>query len=110
VNVKESFYGPSSSRAGRTGCPIAPPSPTCYTIKVKAAAITDLEIGYQVLEPVKLTLGANNLFNTYPSRISGLLRDDYFRNNSSTFVSQYPVFSPFGINGGYYYGKLTLTF
>jgi len=25
-------------------------------------------------------------------------------------VTQYPNFSPFGINGGYYYGKVAYTF
>jgi iron complex outermembrane receptor protein len=30
--------------------------------------------------------------------------------NSNGAVGQYPTFSPFGINGGYYYGKVTLSF
>jgi iron complex outermembrane receptor protein len=30
--------------------------------------------------------------------------------NSSGYVTKYPTFSPFGINGGYYYGKVTYSF
>jgi iron complex outermembrane receptor protein len=59
---------------------------------------------------VKLTIGANNLLNYYPNRVNGLLREHYLKNNSNGYVTQYPSFSPFGINGGYYYGKITYTF
>ena len=38
------------------------------------------------------------------------LRDEYFQTNNSAYVTQYPTFSPFGINGGYYYSKLTFNF
>lgn len=111
VSLKESFYGPASAYSSRTGCPLVTPVvPTCYRTKIKAAAITDLEVSYKVLESVKLTVGANNLFNTYPDRINAFLRDEYFRSNSNAYVTQYPTFSPFGINGGYYYSKLTVTF
>lgn len=111
ISLKESLYGPSSSYSSRTGCPlVSPPIATCYKTTVKAAVITDLEVSYKVLDGVKLTVGANNLFNTYPDRVNGLLRDEYLRNNSNGYVTQYPTFSPFGINGGYYYSKLTVTF
>ena len=71
--------------------------------------ITDLEVSYKVIDAVKLTAGANNLFNVYPDRVNAFLRDEYLRNNSNAYVTQYPTFSPFGINGGYYYGKVTVT-
>ena len=32
--------------------------------------ITDLEVSYKVLESVKVTVGANNLFNYYPDRLN----------------------------------------
>ena len=111
VNLKQSLYGPSSGYSSRTGCPLVTPVlPTCYKTKIKAAVITDLEVSYKVIDAVKLTVGANNLFNVYPDRVNAFLRDEYFRNNSNGYVTQYPTFSPFGINGGYYYGKVTVTF
>jgi iron complex outermembrane receptor protein len=110
VTLREALYGPSSTFSSRSGCPITPASAACYENKIKATAITDLEASYQVTEAVRLTVGANNLFNTYPDKINPLLREDYYRNNSNGYVTQYPTFSPFGINGGYYYSKLSLVF
>ncbi len=112
VNFKESLYGKSSNYNSRTGCPlvVTPATTTCYKVKIDATFITDLEISYQLLEPVKLTIGANNLFNEYPDKVNPALRDDYLRANSNGYATQYPSFSPFGINGGYYYGKVAYTF
>ncbi len=110
ITLREALYGPSSGMSSRTGCPITPASPTCYETKIKAAVITDLEASYQLTDAVRFTVGANNLFNSYPDRVNALLRDDYYRNNSNGYVTQFPTFSPFGINGGYYYSKLTLVF
>ncbi len=111
VNLKESFYGKASQYQSRTGCPLAAaPIATCYLVTVDAAAITDLEISYKIIEPVKLTIGANNLFDKEPNKINPALRQDYLQANSNGYVTQYPTFSAYGINGGYYYGKITYTF
>ncbi|RAK58149.1 TonB-dependent receptor [Phenylobacterium deserti] len=103
INLKESLYGPSKGIGSRTGA-------VYYQTRIKTAVITDLEVSYEMVEGVRVSVGANNLFNTYPNRINGLLRDDYLRNNSNAYVTQYPTFSPFGINGGYYYAKLNYRF
>jgi iron complex outermembrane receptor protein len=111
VNLRESIYGPSSGWSSRTGCPLVfTPTTACFQTKIKTAALTDLEVAYKITDSLKVTVGANNLFNYYPDRINAFLRDDYFRNNSNAYVTQYPTFSPFGINGGYYYSKISLTF
>jgi iron complex outermembrane receptor protein len=109
VNVKETIYGPASAFGSRTGCPLAG-SATCYETKIGTTGITDLEVSYRLLDSVKVAAGANNLFNKYPDKLNPKLRQDYLAANSSGFVTQYPTFSPFGINGGYYYGRLTFTF
>ncbi|MDB5423588.1 MAG: TonB-dependent receptor [Phenylobacterium sp.] len=112
VNFKESLYGKASNYNSRTGCPlvVTAATTTCYKVGIGSTFITDLELSYQVLEPVKLTVGANNLFNKFPDKVNPALRDDYFRANSNGYVTQYPNFSPFGINGGYYYGKVAYVF
>jgi len=103
VNLKESLYGPASQWASRTGA-------TYYKTEIKAAVLVDLDVSYQALESVKLSIGANNLLNKYPDHVNGGLKDDYFRANSNGYVTKFPSFSPFGINGGYYYGKITYSF
>ncbi|MDP3854244.1 TonB-dependent siderophore receptor [Phenylobacterium sp.] len=103
VNLREALYGPSSNLNSRTGA-------VYYKTEIEATLITDLEVSYKFTDSVKLAVGANNLFNTYPDKVNAQLRDEYFRNNSNAYVTQYPTFSPFGINGGYYYSKLSFTF
>ena len=48
--------------------------------------------------------------NTYPDRKNAALVSGYVARNDNGAVQQYPSFSPFGINGGYYYGRITYTF
>ena len=79
-------------------------------MKIRQALITDLEVAYKVTDQVKVSAGANNLFNHYPDKLNPALRQDFLAANSNGYVTQYPTFSPFGINGGYYYGRLTFTF
>lgn len=103
VNLHEALFGPSSIYQTRTGG-------IYYQTKIDAAFITDLDISYQVLERVRISVGANNLFNKYPDKVNAAARQDYLAANSTGYVTQYANFSPFGIDGGYYYGKLTYTF
>ena len=103
VDLRESLYGPSSQFGSRTGA-------VYYKTTIKATFITDLELSYDVLSSTRVAVGANNLFNKYPNKINPLLRQDYLQANSNGFVTQYPTFSPFGINGGYYYARVTYRF
>ena len=112
VNLKETLYGKSSRYDSRTGCPLTTGStlPTCFKNTIDATFITDLEISYKIIEPVKLTIGANNLFNKYPDKLNPDYRNTFLTGNANGYVTQYPTFSSFGINGGYYYGKIAYTF
>ena len=112
VNLKETLYGPSSRHDSRTGCSLATgsTSPTCFVSKIKAQLITDLEVSYKVIDAVKVTIGANNLFNAYPDKLNPAYRNTFLTGNANGYVTQYPTFSSFGINGGYYYGKIAYTF
>jgi iron complex outermembrane receptor protein len=50
------------------------------------------------------------LFNRFPNKLNSniLSRENAAKDNAA--VDQYPIFSPFGINGGFYYAKLTYKF
>jgi len=104
VNLRESVYGSSFAYA------LDPVGPIPDKIVIKRAFITDLEASYQLFSGVKLTAGANNLFNKYPSKNPAAFRAAQYSIASAGYATQYPGFAPFGFNGGYYYGKLTLTF
>ena len=103
VNLKEAYYGESSLFTSRTGA-------TYYETVIDGTFVTDLDISYSVTDDVKVSVGANNLFNEYPNEVNATLRQEYFSVNSNAYVTKYPTFSPFGINGGYYYGKISYSF
>ena len=79
---------------------------------MKSAFITDLELGLKATENIKLSIGANNLFNKYPTKRSyEYIRAAQLASGSSSYASNvYPTISPYGINGGYYYGRVTVKF
>jgi iron complex outermembrane receptor protein len=69
-----------------------------------AKVLFDADIGYQITKNFQVSVGGDNLLNTFPDKNTkanniSLGRFVYNRN-----VSQ------FGLNGGFYYGKLELTF
>ncbi|HTI67953.1 MAG TPA: TonB-dependent receptor [Caulobacteraceae bacterium] len=105
VNLRESFYGAAYTYA-------QDPIGAFYDkIAIKAALLTDLEVTYQVVGPVKVSIGANNLFNTYPSKQPAAYRAAQLATTASGYASSvYPTSSAFGINGGYYYGRIAVTF
>lgn len=81
-----------------------------YTFKQETASldqtfaekwIVDLDATYNLTDSLSFTLGADNIFNTYPekSKIIDGLGDNYYAQNS-----------PFGLYGGYYYGRVNYRF
>ena len=67
-----------------------------YTGKV----LFDLESSYMASSGIILTLGVQNLLNTYPDE----------NPKSGNIGNQYGQFSPFGFNGAYWYAKVGYSF
>lgn len=63
--------------------------------------IADLDVGYDLTEHVTLSVGANNLFDSYPDR-NGIIASDG--------SGAYGNFAPFGLSGGFYYARASVTF
>lgn len=70
----------------------------------KPAFLTDLEVGYRVIPRLYLAVGADNLFNKYPTRQAASAL------SSSTGANIYNRNSPYGFNGGMYYVRANLDF
>lgn len=102
IDLRETLYGPASRLTTRTGN-------RYYETKIAATPITDLEVAFQA-SSMRFSVGASNLFNRYPSGTNQDLLNEYKSVNSSSAVVIYPSFSPFGINGGYYYAKANYSF
>ena len=63
--------------------------------------ITDIDVAYDLTQNLTVALGANNLFDVYPDKI-GIVPW------AGTY--EYGMFSPYGLGGGYYYGRVSLAF
>jgi iron complex outermembrane receptor protein len=104
VNLRETIYGPSSEWVSYDG---SGTGAGAFDEQIGVTGITDLDIGYKITKSLKLDIGANNLFNTYPpltSTVGG-------RPTDGGYVFNVPyAFAPWGNNGGYYYGRVTYTF
>jgi iron complex outermembrane receptor protein len=61
------------------------------------------------MEQFKVSMGANTLFYKRPNRKSAAeLKDEADNGNGAQDI--YPSFSPYGLNGGYYYAKFAYNF
>jgi iron complex outermembrane receptor protein len=99
VNARGNVYGSTSEIVtGGSGS---------FRETIPTSATMDLDISYKFTPSIKLAVGANNLFNLVPPAmplIKGAPAD-------GALVYHVPLlFSPYGTNGGYYYGRLTITF
>jgi iron complex outermembrane receptor protein len=109
VRLLEKIYGPSFDYENDDG-----DGPTGNVVYFKdyigVTPITNLDLGYQLHEHFKLDIGAINLLNRYPPTRNSTTLSREFLANDATAATQYPIFSPFGFDGGFYYLKATLSF
>lgn len=89
INVKQTRYGKWASLNN------TPSSDQFYGAKW----ITDVEVGYDVTSATRVSVGAYNIFDTYPDRntVPNTIGSSIYGSNS-----------PFGAYGGYYYARLSL--
>ena len=62
--------------------------------------LIDAELGIPLGNSIELTLGGENILNTYPDTYEPTKWDGWDGGN------QYPQFSPFGFNGGFVYSRI----
>ncbi len=71
---------------------------------VSPTGIVDLDLSYDITEDIRVSIGANNLLDTYPDIVQPANRGG---TNPFVYFNQY---SPFGITGGFYYTRLNWKF
>jgi iron complex outermembrane receptor protein len=109
VNLVEKVYGPSSDIENDDGDGPGG-SLNYFPNNIGVHFITNLDIGYQFAEHLKMSVGAQNLFNRFPDKINATILSRENAAGDNAAVQQYPLFSPFGENGGFYYVKATYKF
>jgi iron complex outermembrane recepter protein len=109
INLVEKIYGPTSDFENDDG-----DNPTgnfeYFKDSIGITPITNLDIGFQFTDHLNLAIGAQNLFNRFPGRLNETILNREIAAGDNAAVTQYPVFSPFGINGGFYYVKAVYKF
>jgi iron complex outermembrane receptor protein len=80
-------------------------------IKIGTTFITDLNVGYKVTPKIRFDVGANNLFDKQAPTMPTINKGTTGERPLSGNVYYSPVsFTPWGINGGYYYARATFNF
>lgn len=103
ATVRGTVYGTSSTRTSPNGADF-------YTQKIGTAFIGDLELGYQLTPEVQLSIGANNIFNKRPPTVQLVPgTTNLTLVNGGSQLDAPLTFSPYGINGGYYYARLNFS-
>jgi iron complex outermembrane receptor protein len=113
LNLRGTVYGTTSqhiSSDGSGNC-LGADTASCQLIKIGTTFIGDVNLGYKVTPMLRFDIGANNVFNkqapTMPLINKGLISERPLANN----VYAAPIsFTPWGINGGYYYARATFNF
>jgi iron complex outermembrane receptor protein len=103
VNVQEQYFSHASEyQLGDDG--------NYYENTVSAKFITNLAVSKDLFKSFTLTVGANNLFNVYPDLKNSALLANLNANDDNAAVQKYVNWSPIGINGGFYYARVSYKF
>lgn len=96
-------------RANRYGEVLIPGADAPRDQVLGAEWVADLEVRVRPIEALEIAVGANNLFDNYPdvSR-AGIVNGQNYGLNS--FFLPYSSFSPFGFNGRFVYGRVSVNF
>lgn len=113
LNLRESYYGAwrvSNDYPIREGNLAT--NPIIDGQHFKGKFLTDVDVSYTFMEHYTLTIGANNLFNVYPTKIKATINNPiYTLTDSISNGSVYPRSGgPFGINGGFWYARLRVKY
>jgi len=104
---RETYYGPIHNLTSPNG------GLPYYDTSEASVGLTDLELRYNVTEPVQLSVGANNVFNIHPGThpfvsltpVNG--QTPLIDNSNVIGDPDYTIWDP---NGGYYYARVTFNF
>lgn len=115
ADFERDWFG-ATVRATRYGKVLAAGADQFADINLAAKTITDLELRFKPFgDRATLALGGNNIFDVYPTNtprgrgvdpVTGLPRNFSDTNYALPFSS----FSPFGFNGRYLYGRVSVNF
>ncbi len=95
---------------GKTTAYLSPDGGSYYKQTIGTAFIGDVELNYNLTRDLKLSVGANNVFNKRPPNVGLVPGSTNSTVNDGNVLDAPLTFSPYGINGGYYYARFNITF
>lgn len=99
----------ASFRGNRYGEVLIPGVDAARDQVLGAEWLFDLELRAKPLDSVEVAIGANNLFDQYPDTVrAGLVGGQNYGLNG--YFIPYSSFTPFGFNGRYLYGRVSVSF
>ncbi|WP_260854068.1 TonB-dependent receptor plug domain-containing protein [Paraburkholderia sp. BCC1886] len=102
VSLHETRYGSTSAEETYIVGPNAFSTTQFLHFTNAARYITDVEVRYDVTKKFQIAIGANNLFDVYPSKLPYAAQLE---------GAQYDAFgSTIGVNGGFYYARARYAF
>ncbi|MCW1381400.1 TonB-dependent receptor [Novosphingobium sp. KCTC 2891] len=104
INLREAIYGVTSQATSFSG---SGAGGGATVLRIGTSAITDLNVGYKITPKIRFDVGANNLFNKKAPTVPNT---DGRPTNGGNIYGAPITFTPWGINGGYYYARATFTF
>ena len=100
--VNATDYGNGSGTGGSNGGPLQ---------HFGAKATTDLDLTYNMSKELAISVGANNLFNTFPDKLNNNSIGLFPVVGGSADGQVYPRNGgPFGLNGGLWYAKIRVKY
>ncbi len=97
ATLKASYYGELTQ----------PNANALADIRLKPKTLFDAEVRIKPYEGVTVALGAENIFDTYPTGIPAARNGINLNPNG---VAAWPEYSPFGFQGRYLYGRISYDF
>jgi iron complex outermembrane receptor protein len=120
VNLNEILYGKSSACTNPdSDTSNAPLGAYCasyagglyyYEDHIGTLAVTNLELGMKLKDSLTIAIGANNLFDRYPNQVNPAEHAVEADGYDNAAVEKYLPFSPIGIDGGFYYARMSYKF
>lgn len=99
----------ASFRGNRYGEVLAPGVDAPRDQVLGAEWLFDLELRAKALDAIEVAIGANNLFDQYPDTVrAGIVNGQNYGQNG--YFIPYSSFTPFGFNGRYLYGRVSVSF
>jgi len=111
LTARESYYGSwvnATDYGNGTGVGGANGGPLQH---FGAKAVTDLDITYNLSKEMAISVGANNLFNTFPDKLNNNSIGLFPVVGGSADGQVYPRNGgPFGMNGGFWYARVRVKY